>query len=147
MDTLKLDLARGPLSEPVALNIGNPHAVFFVADADAVPLAEIGPELETDPLFPERANIGVAEVRDRRTIRLRVWERGVGLTRACGSGACAALVAAVRRDLSERAAEVLLDGGALRIAWNEAGRVLMTGPASHSFKGRLDPELLAVTSP
>jgi diaminopimelate epimerase len=147
MDTLKLDLARGPLSEPVALNIGNPHAVFFVEDADAVPLAELGPELETDPLFPERANIGVAEVRDRRTIRLRVWERGVGLTRACGSGACAALVAAVRRDLSERAAEVLLDGGALRIAWNEAGRVLMTGPASHSFKGRLDPELLAVTTP
>ena len=147
MDTLALDLARGPLHAPVALNIGNPHAVFFVDDVEAVPLAELGPSLETDALFPERANIGLAEVRDRRTIRLRVWERGAGLTRACGSGACAALVAAARRDLTERAAEVLLDGGTLRIAWNEAGRVLMTGPASHSFKGRLDPELLAVTTP
>jgi diaminopimelate epimerase len=146
MDTLALDLARGPLAEPVALNIGNPHAVFFVEDAEAVPLAELGPVLETDPLFPERANIGVAEVQGRRTIRLRVWERGAGLTQACGSGACAALVAAVRRDLTERAAEVILDGGTLRIAWNEAERVLMTGPASHSFKGRLDPELLAVTT-
>jgi diaminopimelate epimerase len=146
MDTLALDLASGPLSQPVALNLGNPHAVFFVDDADAVPLAELGPPLETDPLFPERTNIGVAEVRDRRTIRLRVWERGVGLTLACGSGACAALVAAVRRDLTERAAEVVLDGGPLRIAWNDAERVLMTGPASHSFKGRLDPELLAVTT-
>jgi diaminopimelate epimerase len=75
-----------------------------------------------------------------------VWERGAGLTRACGSGACAALVAAARRDLCERAAEVQLDGGTLRIAWNEADRVLMTGPASHSFRGRLDPELLAVTT-
>jgi diaminopimelate epimerase len=146
MDTLELELARGPLAGPVAVNIGNPHAVFFVDDAEAVPLAELGPALETDPLFPERANIGVAEVRDRRTIRLRVWERGAGLTEACGSGACAALVAAVRRDLTERAAEVVLDGGSLRIAWNEAERVLMTGPASHSFKGRLDPELLDVTT-
>ena len=146
MDTLALDLARGPLAAPVALNIGNPHAVFFVDDAEAVPLAELGPVLETDPLFPERANIGVAEVQGRRSIRLRVWERGAGLTQACGSGACAALVAAVRRDLTERAAEVILDGGTLRIAWNEAERVLMTGPASHSFKGRLDPELLAVTT-
>jgi diaminopimelate epimerase len=146
MDTLALDLARGPLAAPVALNIGNPHAVFFVEDAEAVPLAELGPVLETDPLFPERANIGVAEVQGRRSIRLRVWERGAGLTQACGSGACAALVAAVRRDLTERAAEVILDGGTLRIAWNEAERVLMTGPASHSFKGRLDPELLAVTT-
>jgi diaminopimelate epimerase len=147
MDTLALDLERGSLASPVALNIGNPHAVFFVDDAEAVPLAELGPLLESDPLFPERANIGVAEVQGRRTIRLRVWERGAGLTQACGSGACAALVAAVRRDLTERAAEVILDGGTLRIAWNDAERVLMTGPASHSFKGRLDPELLDVTTP
>jgi diaminopimelate epimerase len=144
MDTSALDLARGPLAGPVAVNLGNPHAVFFVDDVEAVPLAELGPALETDPLFPERANIGVAEVQGPRAIRLRVWERGAGLTRACGSGACAALVAAARRDLCERAAEVQLDGGMLRIAWNEADRVLMTGPASHSFKGRLDPELLAV---
>jgi diaminopimelate epimerase len=146
MDTLALDLEFGPLANPVAVNLGNPHAVFFVDDAEAVPLAELGPALETDPLFPERANIGVAEVRGPRAIRLRVWERGVGLTSACGSGACAALVAAARRGLTERAAELALDGGTLRIAWNEADRVLMTGPASHSFRGRLDPELLAVTS-
>ncbi len=145
MDTLALDLARGPLDQPVAVNLGNPHAVFFVDDAEAVPLAELGPALETDPLFPERANIGVAEVQGRRSIRLRVWERGAGVTQACGSGACAALVAAARRDLTERAAEVRLDGGILKIAWTEADRVLMTGPAAHSFKGRLDPEMLAVT--
>ena len=144
MDTLALDLALGPLSEPVAVNLGNPHAVFFVDDAAAVPLAELGPSLERHELFPERANIGVAEVRDPHTIRLRVWERGAGLTTACGSGACAALVAAVRRGLAERSADLLLDGGTLRIAWNEADRVLMTGPAKHSFKGRLDPEMLAV---
>jgi diaminopimelate epimerase len=144
MDTLALDLAHGELAEPVAVNLGNPHAVFFVDDAEAVPLAELGPALETDPLFPERANIGVAEVRNRRSIRLRVWERGAGLTEACGSGACAALVAAARRDLTERAAEVRLDGGVLKIAWTETDRVLMTGPAAHSFNGRLDPEMLAV---
>ena len=109
----------GPLARPVGVNLGNPHAVFFVDDAEAVSLAELGPVLETDPLFPERANIGVAEVRNRRSIRLRVWERGVGLTMACGSGACAALVAAARRDLTERAAEVRLDGGSLKIAWTE----------------------------
>ena len=146
MDTSALELGLGPLERPVAVNLGNPHAVFFVDDAEAVPLGELGPALETDPLFPERANIGVAEVRGPRALRLRVWERGVGLTSACGSGACAALVAAARRGLTERSAEVVLDGGTLRIAWNEADRVLMTGPASHSFRGRLDPELLAVTT-
>jgi diaminopimelate epimerase len=146
MDTLALDLELGPLVQPVGVNLGNPHAVFFVDDAEAVPLAELGPVLETDPLFPERANIGVAEVCNRRSIRLRVWERGAGLTMACGSGACAALVAAARRGLTERAAEVRLDGGTLKIAWNDADRVLMTGPAGHSFKGRFDPEMLAVTS-
>jgi diaminopimelate epimerase len=142
-DTLALDLALGPLAQPVALNIGNPHAVFFVEDAKSVPLAELGPELEHHPMFPERVNVGVVEVRDARTLRVRVWERGAGLTTACGSGACAALVAAVRRGLCERAVKVVLDGGALRVAWNEAGHVLMTGPASHRYRGRLDPEMLA----
>ena len=108
-----------------------------------MPLAELGPELEHHPMFPERANIGVVEVRDPRTLRVRVWERGAGLTTACGSGACAALVAAARRGLAERAAKVVLDGGSLRIAWNEADHVLMTGGAMHSFRGRLDPEMLA----
>jgi diaminopimelate epimerase len=146
MDTLTLDLAAGPLEGPAAVSLGNPHAVFFVDDAEAVPLEQLGPELEHHDLFPERANIGVAEVRDARTIRLRVWERGAGLTPACGSAACAALVAAVRRELSERAADVLLDGGRLRIVWNDANRVLMTGPASHSYRGRLEPEMIAVAT-
>jgi diaminopimelate epimerase len=143
MDTSALDLTLGPLSAPVAVNMGNPHAVFFVDDVEAITLEELGPELEHHPLFPERANIGVAEVRDRRTIRLRVWERGAGLTMACGSGACAALVAAARRDLTERSADLLLDGGALKIAWSPADRVRMTGPASHCYSGRLHPELIA----
>jgi diaminopimelate epimerase len=142
-DTLALDLTLGPLAQPVAVNLGNPHAVFFTPDAEAVPLAELGPQLEHHPMFPERANIGVVEVRDARTLRVRVWERGAGLTTACGSGACAALVAAARRGLADRSGRVLLDGGALRVAWNEADHVLMTGPASHSYRGRLDPEMLA----
>jgi diaminopimelate epimerase len=143
MDTLALDLSLGPLSAPVAVSMGNPHAVFFVDDVEAIAIEQLGPELEHHPLFPERANIGIAEVRDRRTIRLRVWERGAGLTLACGSGACAALVAAARRDLTERSADLLLDGGTLKIAWSPADRVLMTGPASHSYSGRLHPELIA----
>jgi diaminopimelate epimerase len=146
MDTLRLELAAGPLEGPAAVSLGNPHAVFFVDDAEGVALEQLGPELEHHALFPERANIGVAEVRDAHTIRLRVWERGAGLTPACGSAACAALVAAVRRELTERAADVLLDGGRLRIAWNDADRVLMTGPASHSYRGRLEPEMIAVAT-
>jgi diaminopimelate epimerase len=146
MDTLALDLTLGPLEQPVAVNMGNPHAVFLVDDAEAIALEQLGPELEHHPLFPERANIGVAEVRDARTIRLRVWERGAGLTTACGSGACAALVAAARRGLTGRSADLLMDGGRLRIVWNEADRVLMTGPATHNYSGRFNPELLA-TSP
>ena len=137
LDTLKLPLAQGVLSEPAAVNIGNPHAVFFVADAEAVPLETLGPALEHDPLFPERANIGVAQVLDAGHIRLRVWERGVGLTRACGSGACAALVAAARRGLSGREATVTLDGGELSIAWRADGHVIMTGPVATSFSGTL----------
>ena len=142
-DTLAIDLALGPLHQPVAVNMGNPHAVFLVEDAERVPLAELGPELEHHPMFPERANIGVVEVRDTRYLRVRVWERGAGLTAACGSGACAALVAAVRRGLAERSAEIAMDGGSLRVVWNEADHVLMTGPALHSFRGHLDPEMLA----
>jgi diaminopimelate epimerase len=145
MDTLHLEIGQGPLQDPVGVNMGNPHVVFFVDDAEAVALTELGPLLEHDQALPERANVGVAEVRDPRTIRLRVWERGAGLTGACGSGACAALVAAVRRDLTERSAEVLLDAGRLRIAWSEDERVIMTGPATHSFQGHFDPELLAVS--
>ncbi|MGH7055743.1 MAG: diaminopimelate epimerase [Stellaceae bacterium] len=142
MDTDHVDLAWGPLAAPVCTNIGNPHATFFVADAEAVDLAVLGPRLEHHPLFPERANIGVATVADRRRIRLRVWERGAGLTRACGTGACAALVAACRRGLAERRGEVSLDGGVLDIFWREDGHVVMTGPAAIAFSGEFEPALL-----
>src|SRR6185312_15989488 len=119
MDTLDIKLKLGPLSHPVCTNMGNPHATFFVDDADAVDLGALGPVLEHDELFPERANIGVATVRDPERIRLRVWERGAGITRACGTGACAALVAAHRRGLTGRRATVMLDGGELDILWRE----------------------------
>ncbi|MEE8534700.1 MAG: diaminopimelate epimerase [Kiloniellales bacterium] len=141
-DTLHLDLALGPLAGPVAVNVGNPHAVFFVDDVEAIDLAMLGPKLEHDPLFPERANIGVAQVTGEDRLRLRVWERGVGLTRACGTGACAAAVAAHRRGLTGRDVEVALDGGPLEIAWRDDGHVVMTGPVATSFTGRLGSALL-----
>ena len=144
--TGRVDLALGPLREPVCTNIGNPHATFFVPDAAAIDLASLGPPLEHDPLFPERANIGVATVLDRGKIRLRVWERGAGITRACGTGACAALVAAHRRGLTGREATVALDGGTLDIRWREDGHVIMTGPASLAFEGSFDPASLAGSS-
>lgn len=137
MDTLRLDLALGPLADPVGVSMGNPHAVFFVADAAAIDLATLGPKLEHDPLFPERANIGVAEVQGPATIRLRVWERGAGLTLACGTGACAALVAAARRGLTGRQATVILDGGPLEIEWRADDHVMMAGPVATSFTGVL----------
>jgi diaminopimelate epimerase len=143
MDSLHLELSRGPLRDPVGVNMGNPHAVFFVDDAAAVDLATLGPELETDPLFPERANIGVAQLTGEDALRLRVWERGTGITRACGTGACAAAVAAARRELTGRRVTVTLDGGPLRIEWREDGHVLMTGPVATAFVGELDPEALA----
>jgi diaminopimelate epimerase len=145
MDTDRVDLTIGPLSDPVCTNIGNPHATFFVADVEEVDLAILGPVLEHHPIFPERANIGVAVVVDRRNIRLRVWERGAGITRACGSGACAALVAAHRRGLTERNAAVELDGGMLDITWREDEHVIMTGPARLSFEGVFDADLLATS--
>ena len=143
METDRVKLTLGPLAAPVCTNVGNPHATFFVADVEAIDLAALGPPLEHDPLFPARANIGVATVLDRDRIRLRVWERGAGITRACGSGACAALVAAHRRGLAERQAVVELDGGSLDIAWREDRHVIMTGPAALSFEGAFDQNLLA----
>ncbi|MDH3475657.1 MAG: diaminopimelate epimerase [Rhodospirillales bacterium] len=138
MDTLHLDLALGPLEDPVGVNMGNPHAVFFVADVEAVDLATLGPHLEHDPLFPERANIGVAQVRGPDELRVRVWERGVGITRACGTGACAAVVAAARRGLTGRSVTVWLDGGPLELEWRDDGHVIMTGPATTAFRGVLN---------
>jgi diaminopimelate epimerase len=142
MDTDRVDLTLGPLTEAVCTSIGNPHATFFVDDVDNVDLEALGPALEHHPLFPERANIGIAEIAGQRSIRLRVWERGAGITRACGTGACAALVAAHRRGLTERRADVELDGGTLEIAWREDGHVIMAGPATLSFEGAFDTDLL-----
>ena len=143
MDTLHLDLARGALADAAAANMGNPHATFFVGDVERVDVATLGRSLEHDALFPERANIGFAEVRAADRIRLRVWERGAGLTLACGSGACAALVNAHRRGLTGRRASVIMDGGELEIEWRDDGHVLMTGPVEFEFKGRFDPALFA----
>ncbi|NVN35503.1 diaminopimelate epimerase [Komagataeibacter swingsii] len=137
MDTLRLPIA----GDPAAVSMGNPHATFFMSSADAVDPCVAGPELEHHPLFPERANIGFAHVTGRDAMRLRVWERGSGLTRACGSGACAAVVNAVRRGLVERTCTVVMDGGELTITWRESdGHVLMTGPATTSFTGAFNPE-------
>jgi len=141
-DTLHVPLSLGPLVDPVCTSMGNPHATFFVADAEGIDLAALGPRLERDPIFPERANIGVAQVLSRTRLRFRVWERGAGITVACGTGASAALVAAARRGLAERKAEVIVDGGALEIEWREDGHVTLTGPVALSFSGTIDPSLL-----
>jgi diaminopimelate epimerase len=138
MDTLHLDLSAGPAGDPAAASMGNPHATFFVDDVDRVPVAEVGPALEHDPIFPERANIGFAQVIAPDRIRLRVWERTAGLTLACGSGACATLVNAHRRGLAGRRATLVLDGGALEIEWRADGHVLMTGPVATAFAGTVE---------
>jgi diaminopimelate epimerase len=137
-DTLHLALAEGPVADPAALSMGNPHATFFVDDVASVPIERLGPLLEHAPLFPERANIGFAQVLSAERIRVRVWERTAGLTRACGSGACAALVNAARRGLTGRRASVVVDGGELEIEWREDGHALMTGPTAVAFYGRID---------
>ena len=123
--------------------MGNPHAVFFVADLDAVDLLQAGPRLETDPLFPEKANVSFAQILSPDHIRLKVWERGVGATLACGSAACAALVAASRRGLTGREAAVELPGGRLTIAWTPDGDVLMTGPVEFEREIELAPSIFA----
>jgi len=134
-DTLHLPLP----GDPAGVSMGNPHATLFVADLAAVDVATAGAALETDSLFADRANIGFAQVISAERIRLRVWERGAGLTRACGSGACAALVNAHRRGLTGRSAALVLDGGTLGIAWRAADQhVLMTGPSFMAFQGQVD---------
>ncbi|MTJ79783.1 MAG: diaminopimelate epimerase [Telmatospirillum sp.] len=142
MDSCHLPVAAGPLSDPGGVSMGNPHAVFFVPDAGAVDLAAVGPVVEHHPLFPERTNVEVVQVMGDGGLRMRVWERGAGITRACGTGACATLVAAARRGLCGREAEVVLDGGSLSIAWRDDGHVLMTGPVALSFAGTLSADLL-----
>ncbi len=139
MDTAAMPVAWEGLETPMALSVGNPHVVFFVPDLEAVPLERLGPEIEHDPLFPERINVMVAQVTGPAAILLKVWERGAGLTRACGTGACATAVAAIRRGLlAGREATVTLPGGPLEIEWGDDGRIAMTGPAAESFRGSFD---------
>lgn len=139
MDTAALPVAWEALEHPVAVNVGNPHVVFFVPSLEQVPLERLGPEIERDPIFPQRVNVNVAQVTGPGSILLRVWERGSGLTRACGTGACATAVAAMRRGLvTGRAVEVALPGGPLQIEWGEDGHIAMTGPAAESFRGSFD---------
>lgn len=138
MDTLSLPIQLGSLENPVAVGMGNPHCIFFVEDADDLPLEKLGPQVEHHALFPERTNVELATIRPNGSIRLRVWERGAGRTLACGSGACATMVAAVRRGLSPRKADIELDGGILNMEWLDNGHVLMTGPVATAFIGELD---------
>ena len=138
MDTLSMPVGWEMLENPGAVNVGNPHIIFFVDDCDAVPLDRVGPEIENDPLFPERVNVNVATIEDRGRIRLRVWERGAGLTKACGTGACATAVHAMRRRLVDSEVTVALPGGDLQIAWSEGETICMTGPASESFRGSFE---------
>lgn len=140
MDTLSLPLAWEVLANPVAVSVGNPHAVFFVDDAAAVPLDVLGPVIEHDAVFPERVNVGVAQVVSRGRIALRVWERGAGLTRACGTGAVAATAAAQRRGLVDDVVTVTLPGGELVISRRADGHLLMAGPATLAFRGEIDLE-------
>lgn len=143
VDTLHMGITADGLSDPVGVNMGNPHAVFFVEDVNEIDLETVGPKLEHDPLFPERANLEIVQLTGPNAVRMRVWERSAGITQACGSGACAVAVAAHRRGLTGRKVDVLLDGGLLHIEWREDGRVLMTGPVATSFEGVLNPSLLA----
>lgn len=137
-DTLHLGIGAGDTKDPVGVNVGNPHAVFFVKDVEGLDVQGIGPGFESHDLFPNKINVEFAEVRSPTQLRMRVWERNAGETHACGSGACAVLVAAVRRGLAERKADVVLDGGTLSIHWREDdNRILMTGPAAHVFDGTI----------
>jgi diaminopimelate epimerase len=146
-DTRKIELQIGPIDKPIlhspsVVNIGNPHAVFWVDDVQAYDLPRIGPMLENHPIFPERANISAAHVVSPTAITVRTWERGAGLTRACGSAACAVLVAAARNGVTERTATVTLPGGPLQVEWRADNRIWMTGPAELEYEETLDPALL-----
>jgi diaminopimelate epimerase len=151
-DTRCIELQIGPIDDPIlhspsALSMGNPHAIFWVEDVMAYDLGRIGPLLENHPIFPDRANISLCAVRSREHIVVRTWERGAGLTRACGSAACAAAVAAVRLRKTGRRMTVTVPGGDLTIEWRERDdHVLMTGPVEYEFEGRFDPALFAAVA-
>src|SRR5215468_6423723 len=145
-DTRAIELQIGPIDRPIlhspsVASMGNPHAVFWVADVNAYDLGKIGPLLENHPIFPDRANISLAQVISRDRLVVRTWERGAGLTRACGSAACAAVVCAIRIGRTDRKVTVTLPGGDLGIEWREDGHVLMTGPIEYEFESRFDPAL------
>jgi diaminopimelate epimerase len=137
MDSAAMPLAWEQLATPMAVNVGNPHAVFFVDNAHAIDLERLGPLIEHDPAFPDRINVNVASIEDG-AIRLRVWERGVGLTKACGTGACATAVAAIRQGKVTSPVDVHQAGGKLTIDWQHGAPILMTGGATYVFKGQLD---------
>ncbi len=141
MDTAALPMAWAGLEHPMALNVGNPHLVFFVSDLDAVPLEECGPVIEHDAAFPQRINVNVATI-DEGGIRLRTWERGAGLTLACGTGACATAVAAIRSKRATSPVRVTMPGGALTISWERGEPIRMRGSATHVFSGELEIEPL-----
>jgi diaminopimelate epimerase len=138
MDTSAMPVGWEELERPAAVNVGNPHVIFFVPDADAVDLERLGPVIEHDPLFPERINVNVASIAGKDHVKLRVWERGVGLTRACGTGACATAVAAIRAGHVSSPVKVSLPGGDLIIAWQDGGPIEMSGPATHVYTGETD---------
>jgi diaminopimelate epimerase len=142
MDTRAMPVGWEELQSPFAANVGNPHVVFFVQDANALELDRLGPLIETDPLFPGRINVNVASPEDG-AIRLRVWERGAGLTQACGTGACATAVAAISLGRASSPVEVRLPGGTLSIGWARGGTIRMSGPAAHVFTGEIDLEAFA----
>ena len=144
VDTANFPLDVGGSALQVsAVSMGNPHCVLFVSDAGQAPVAQLGSRIETLPFFPNRTNVEFAQVLDKGRIRMRVWERGVGITLACGTGACATAVAAIRRGLTGRKVELVLDGGSLTIEWRETDdHVLMTGPTSMPFRGRVDLDKL-----
>jgi diaminopimelate epimerase len=148
-DTTGIELQIGPIDAPVlhspsVVNVGNPHAIFWVDDVDAHDLARFGPLLENHPVFPKRANITLAQIVSPTGLKIRTWERGAGLTKACGTAACAAAVAAARKGLSERRVHVDLPGGGrLLVDWAENGHILMSGPAELEFEGVLERETLS----
>jgi diaminopimelate epimerase len=145
VDTNRFTLAvDGTTYEGAAVATGNPHCVLFVDDADKAPVAGLGPKIEHHPLFPARVNVEFVTARSRKELRMRVWERGVGITSACGTGACASAVAAMRRGLTERKVDVVLDGGTLTIEWTADDHILMTGPATLAYRG--DVDLAALTA-
>ena len=138
IDTLHLGIGEGEVKDPVGVNVGNPHAVFFCEDCEKLDVPKIGPRFETDPLFPRKANIEFATVIDRNTVRMRVWERDTGETAACGSAAFATHVAAVRRGLIDRTADIILDGGTLSFYWGEEDdRCFMSGETAFVFAGSI----------